>query len=77
MKEGGRPRCGAHACLAPFVIGFSTTLVFTIMNRLIEGVQAIFGRPNSGETPGTRLRNTTTGTSEAARSDAGAAASSR
>lgn len=47
--SGGTPtdKVNASAILpliAPFVLGFSTTLVITVMNRLIDGVQAFFGR---------------------------------
>src|SRR5260370_4274983 len=34
--------------LLPFLLGFSTTLVILILNRLLDGVQAIFGRQQLG-----------------------------
>lgn len=33
--------------LLPFVFGFSTSLVIMVLNRLIEGGQAFFGKPSS------------------------------
>jgi hypothetical protein len=33
--------------LLPFIVGFSTSLVVVIMNRLVDGVQAFFGRNGS------------------------------
>jgi hypothetical protein len=35
--------------LLPFVLGFSTSLVIMILNRLVEGVQAFFGKTGLGE----------------------------
>jgi hypothetical protein len=38
--------------LMPFVLGFSTSLVILILNRLVEAVQSFFGRgPTSTERP--------------------------
>ena len=37
----------AMLLLLPFVLGFSTTLVIMVLNQLVEGVQAIFGRRNA------------------------------
>ena len=34
--------------LLPFILGFSTSLVIMILNRLVDGVQAFFGRTGSG-----------------------------
>jgi uncharacterized BrkB/YihY/UPF0761 family membrane protein len=39
----------ATLLLLPFVLGFSTTLVITIMNRLVESVQAFFGKTGASE----------------------------
>jgi hypothetical protein len=33
----------ASLLLAPFLFGFSTSLVLTVLNRLVEGVQTLFG----------------------------------
>jgi len=33
----------AYYLLAPFVLGFSTTLVMTVLNRAIKGIETIFG----------------------------------
>lgn len=35
--------------LLPFVLGFSTSLVIMILNRLVDAVQAFFGRTSTGE----------------------------
>jgi hypothetical protein len=35
----------AAALLMPFVFGFSTTLVLTIINRLVDAIGVIFGKP--------------------------------
>jgi len=47
--------------IAPFVLGFSTSLVITIMNRMVDAVQAFFGRtsPVTSE-PGSRGNTTPT-----------------
>jgi hypothetical protein len=37
----------AMLLLLPFIVGFSTSLVVVIMNRLVDGVQAFFGRNGS------------------------------
>ena len=37
----------AMLLLLPFVLGFSTSLVIMILNRLVDGIQAFFGRPTS------------------------------
>lgn len=39
----------AMLLLLPFVLGFSTSLVIMILNRLIDSVQAFFGRPQDSE----------------------------
>jgi hypothetical protein len=39
----------ATLLLLPFVLGFSTSLVITIMNRLVESVQAFFGKTGTSE----------------------------
>jgi hypothetical protein len=38
--------------LLPFVLGFSTTLVIMIMNRLVDSIQAFFGRTSAAERSG-------------------------
>lgn len=35
--------------LLPFILGFSTSLVIMILNRLVDGVQAFFGKGGTGE----------------------------
>jgi hypothetical protein len=35
----------AVTLLMPFVFGFSTTLVLTIINRLVDAIGVIFGKP--------------------------------
>lgn len=35
--------------LLPFILGFSTSLVITVLNRLVTSVQAFFGSTNGGE----------------------------
>jgi|KBSSwiStaDraftv2_1062776.scaffolds.fasta_scaffold37159_6 hypothetical protein len=37
--------------LLPFILGFSTTLVIMILNRLVEAVQTLFGKGGSGAPP--------------------------
>ena len=37
----------ATLLLLPFILGFSTSLVIMILNRLVDGVQAFFGRGGS------------------------------
>jgi len=34
----------------PFIFGFSTSLVIMILNRLVDAVQAFFGKPGVAET---------------------------
>jgi hypothetical protein len=36
--------------LLPFILGFSTSLVIMILNRLVEAVQAFFGKPGTNGT---------------------------
>jgi hypothetical protein len=43
------PKEGALLLLLPFVLGFSTSLVITILNKLIDAVQAFFGRTEGTE----------------------------
>lgn len=53
---GSRPASGqqnsvtvqALLLLLPFVLGFSTSLVIMVMNRLVDGVQSFFGRSGAG-----------------------------
>ena len=40
----------AFLLLLPFLLGFSTTLVITFLNKIIEGVEVIFGKRTSTET---------------------------
>ncbi len=35
--------------LLPFVLGFSTSLVIMILNRLVGAVQAFFGKSGTGD----------------------------
>lgn len=35
--------------LLPFVLGFSTSLVIMILNRLVDGIQTFFGKSGTGE----------------------------
>lgn len=39
--------------LVPFVLGFSTSVVIVILNRLVDSVQAFFGRPSTQAKVGT------------------------
>jgi hypothetical protein len=39
----------AMLLLLPFILGFSTSLVIMILNRLVDAVQAFFGRTGTGE----------------------------
>jgi hypothetical protein len=41
----------ALSLLLPFVLGFSTSLVLMILNRLIDAVQAFFGKMGTNEAP--------------------------
>jgi len=38
----------AMQLLFPFILGFSTSLVIMVLNRLVDAVQAFFGRPTGG-----------------------------
>ncbi|MDI4234157.1 hypothetical protein OZ411_15190 [Bradyrhizobium sp. Arg237L] len=56
---GSRPNISSDAKMAatllmPFVFGFSTTLVLIIINRLVDAIGVIFGKPpttQSGNVP--------------------------
>jgi hypothetical protein len=39
----------AMLLLLPFVLGFSTSLVITVLNRLVDAIQAFFGRTGTSE----------------------------
>ncbi len=47
---GNIPKEGAMLLLLPFVLGFSTTLVITVLNKMIDAAQAFFGRTDSAPT---------------------------
>jgi hypothetical protein len=52
--------------LMPFVLGFSTSLVIMILNRLVDSVQAFFGKAVGGaDTKKVRVRKTLTPTKPA------------
>jgi hypothetical protein len=63
----------ALALLLPFILGFSTSLVIMILNRLVDAVQAFFGK--TGATQHSQIENTIPSTATgAARTAARAAA---
>jgi hypothetical protein len=37
--------------LLPFILGFSTSLVIMILNRLLDAIQAFFGKSGASEAP--------------------------
>lgn len=65
IKNGSSPDTGhteqAILLLLPFVLGFSTSLVIMILNKLMDGVQAFFGRGKEPREPADQNTVTTPG----------------
>jgi len=47
--QTSNPAAQAMLLLLPFILGFSTSLVIVILNRLLGSVQAFFGRSGTGD----------------------------
>jgi hypothetical protein len=54
LKDHGKREFSTSAIqlLLPFVFGFSTSLVIMVLNRLVDSVNAFFGKSVSGVRPG-------------------------
>jgi hypothetical protein len=50
-SSGAEVTTQALRLLLPFILGFSTSLVILILNRLVEAVQGFFGKPASEHLP--------------------------